>query len=412
MYVSPYFTQSTPELRSYTHTIRASYCTVSILRCLLRGVAAQEGLTSPPRWVPRAGSHSSQYGCKMDAAVSTVSSDDELENELFASMDHAATHPEAITADEEVAHALQEEEYRRELHPPGSSVDRRFPSKSSNDRCFLSMLPDELIRRCFAFVTVATLIATVRLTNKRFMALAISDVHERTQASLYESLVAGFDSDANAGASAAGDISGESAMSAKACVTHEAGMSLDGSSETCSSTSAASSSGPSTISVSPDADRRFAERLGAPPRLDRVQKGHLLFISFQLEAELCATPELGVFSRRVRSLCFNLRDRNNPELRQRVASGALSPAELVRMSSREMASTLQKRQRSEWHARSLACAIKADTRRAVGHATDLYRCDSCGGRSTQVHRVIRPGRAVDRARTYATCSECNARWEV
>ena len=65
--------------------------------------------------------------------------------------------------------------------------------------------------------------------------------------------------------------------------------------------------------------------------------------------------------------------------------------------------TLQK-QRSEWHRKSLACAIKPE--RVHGFATDLYRCDVCGSREARVHRVIRPGRQIDRARTYATCTSC------
>ena len=42
-----------------------------------------------------------------------------------------------------------------------------------------------------------------------------------------------------------------------------------------------------------------------------------------------------------------------------------------------------------------------------------YRCDNCGGRSTRVHRSIRAGRThVDRATTWATCTNCRHRWEV
>ena len=96
----------------------------------------------------------------------------------------------------------------------------------------------------------------------------------------------------------------------------------------------------------------------------------------------------------------------------RLLCGDLAPTELVAMSASEMASTAQKAQKAAWHARSMACAIKQDPRGVVGYLTDLYRCDSCDSTKTRVHRVIRPGRAIDRARTYATCAECNARWEI
>ena len=78
-------------------------------------------------------------------------------------------------------------------------------------------------------------------------------------------------------------------------------------------------------------------------------------------------------------------------------------------SSTPLALALQ-RQRSEWHKKNLHGSIRPE--RVHGFATDLYRCDGCGCKQTRVHRVIRPGRAIDRARTYATCCECNARWEV
>ena len=117
------------------------------------------------------------------------------------------------------------------------------------------------------------------------------------------------------------------------------------------------------------------------------------------------------FSKKCRQLCFNLKDKKNPELRHKLLSGDLQPAALAQLSGKELASSSLQQQRSEWHQKRLRCAIKPE--REVGFATDLYRCDNCGCASTRVHRVIRAGRmAVDRARTYATCVECKSRWEV
>ena len=125
------------------------------------------------------------------------------------------------------------------------------------------------------------------------------------------------------------------------------------------------------------------------------------------EASKCFARAL---ASKCRSICFNLSDAKNPGLRHRLARGELQPEALVRMSSQEMASLSLQRERSEWHRRSLCRAIKPE--RVHGFATDLYRCDGCGCAQTLVHRVIRPGRQIARTRTYATCVECKARWEV
>ena len=85
---------------------------------------------------------------------------------------------------------------------------------------------------------------------------------------------------------------------------------------------------------------------------------------------------------------------------------------LVRLDGKQMASGLLQQQRTEWHRKRLKAAIKPKPE--IGFmCTGIYRCDSCEGATVRVHRVIRAGRqAVDRARAYATCVDCAARWEV
>ncbi|CAI9775687.1 unnamed protein product [Fraxinus pennsylvanica] len=81
---------------------------------------------------------------------------------------------------------------------------------------------------------------------------------------------------------------------------------------------------------------------------DRGELGSLtpINLAFKIEAELFKVFG-GVnkkYKEKGRSLLFNLKDRNNPELRERVVSGEISPERLCSMSAEELAS----KELSEW----------------------------------------------------------------
>ena len=288
-----------------------------------------------------------------DTLCDALDSDDEFEAALFSQMDaadgesSAMNHKLTSSQDEEIAFALQTEEFNRQS-------PKRMVMSTPGGPCLLLLLPDELLRRCFRFVTVASLLTSVRLVNKRCAVTATSVVRERTCTSIFDALVAGFE----------------------------------------------------TTPVEQPAEVQSPRLLV----LSRAVEASLVTFLGSLAAGRGGANLHRTLASKCRSLCFNLSDRKNPELRLRLLRGTLEPSLLVRMSAQEMASAGLQQQRSEWHRKSLACAIKPD--RQMGFATDLYRCDGCGSQSSRIHRVIRPGRAVDRARTYATCTRCHARWEV
>ena len=74
-----------------------------------------------------------------------------------------------------------------------------------------------------------------------------------------------------------------------------------------------------------------------------------------------------------------------------------------------------------FHGKSLEGAVRSDAR-VLGHLTDLYLCDKCGFKSSvgDTSRMSGPARrrswtisvVVDRVKSYATCCECIARWEI
>ena len=155
------------------------------------------------------------------------------------------------------------------------------------------------------------------------------------------------------------------------------------------------------------------------PRREKLPaQQRLLALSAEVQVELTSlaaskevpSERVRTLTSKTRSICFNLSDAKNPELRSRLLVGDLSPSALVRLSSQEMASGSLRAQRVEWKANRLKCAIRPE--RHLGFQTDVYKCEGCGSRTTRVHRTIRAGQQqVDRNRTYVTCVDCGRRWE-
>ena len=108
-----------------------------------------------------------------------------------------------------------------------------------------------------------------------------------------------------------------------------------------------------------------------------------------------------------RSICFNLSDSKNPELRSRLLSGELSPAALVRLSSQEMASGSLRAQRHQWHAKRLKCAIRCAA--AVSEPTrgpPLVAPPLCRSRWSTVRLVVCSPFAAGRSAASATGAIC------
>lgn len=173
------------------------------------------------------------------------------------------------------------------------------------------------------------------------------------------------------------------------------------------STAAASSS--SAAATTPPLPRR--EQLPARQRLLELSaEVEIELTSLAASREVAASARVRALTSKTRSICFNLSDAKNPELRSRLLDGELSAGALVRLNTQQMASGSLRAQRDEWKANRLKCAIRPE--RHLGFQTNLYKCEGCGSRSTRVHRTVRAGQQqVDRARTYVTCTECSRRWE-
>ena len=156
-----------------------------------------------------------------------------------------------------------------------------------------------------------------------------------------------------------------------------------------------------------------SDGLGPQPRLGAM--------AAELEAALRALRPVArrKWASKYRQLTFTIRDPNNPEVRARLLAGELSApdlcAQLVSGGSRELACSALQKQRDEWRRKHAIRRqrVRPDWRDQFTTVSGLHRCENCEGTVTRVHRTLRAGRmAVDRARTYATCVNCDERWEI
>ena len=264
--------------------------------------------------------------------------------------------------------------------------------------CHFCNLPEELQRRCLKHVSIANLITGMRPVSKHASAIAVSEVHERLRGLLFDALITGFQT----------ELVGQEAKDPGSSSTP---ILVPPSASTSSSADSSAQPAPGNAEPSPMQPVLIAKRESLPPRLRLLALAEALEASLSsLAASTAESDRVRTVMSKARSLCFNLSDRSNPELRARVLAGELEPAALVRLSAQEMASGPLRAQRDEWHAKRIKRCVRPE--RVLGYQTSLYRCERCWSRTTRVHRTVRAGQCqVDRARTYVTCVQCNARWE-
>ncbi|CAN8287262.1 unnamed protein product [Cochlearia groenlandica] len=108
-----------------------------------------------------------------------------------------------------------------------------------------------------------------------------------------------------------------------------------------------------------------------------------------------------------RSIMFNLRDSNNPDLRRRVLSGEVSPERLLTLSVEEMASDKRKQENNQIKEKFLFDCERGHAPKA---STDQFRCGRCGQRKCTYYQM-QTRSADEPMTTYVTCVNCNNRWK-
>ncbi|KAJ7658756.1 transcription elongation factor [Mycena polygramma] len=113
------------------------------------------------------------------------------------------------------------------------------------------------------------------------------------------------------------------------------------------------------------------------------------------------------YSDKIRFLLFNLKDKNNPRLREAVRGGEISVGEFVKMTSHEMASEEQKNTDDAIKEQNLRDLLGPEQHKA--EETDAFQCPQCEERKTYYAQL--QTRSADEPTTiFVTCVHCNHRW--
>jgi len=113
------------------------------------------------------------------------------------------------------------------------------------------------------------------------------------------------------------------------------------------------------------------------------------------------------YKNQIRSRVFNLRDKKNPELRENVLCGVISPEKFAVMTSEEMASDHVKQQRKTFVEEGIKAshlAVKEGTK------TDLLKCGKCKKRNC-TYNQLQTRSADEPMTTFVLCNECGHRWK-
>ncbi|EEB92868.1 hypothetical protein MPER_08559, partial [Moniliophthora perniciosa FA553] len=110
---------------------------------------------------------------------------------------------------------------------------------------------------------------------------------------------------------------------------------------------------------------------------------------------------------RIRSLFVNLKDKNNPGLRESVVSGLIAADKLAKMSSAEMASEERQAADQKIKQENFFASLGAEEQQAE---TDAFQCGRCKQRKCR-YRQAQTRSADEPMTTFVTCTNCGNRWK-
>ncbi|KAK2459419.1 hypothetical protein APHAL10511_008558 [Amanita phalloides] len=113
------------------------------------------------------------------------------------------------------------------------------------------------------------------------------------------------------------------------------------------------------------------------------------------------------YKAKLRSLFVNLRDKNNPGLRESIVSGDLPAEKVPTMSSEEMASEERKAADSKIKEANFFKSLGAEEQQAE---TDAFQCSRCKQRKCR-YRQAQTRSADEPMTTFVTCTVCGNRWK-
>ncbi|KAI7834630.1 transcription factor S-II, central domain-containing protein [Kickxella alabastrina] len=125
-----------------------------------------------------------------------------------------------------------------------------------------------------------------------------------------------------------------------------------------------------------------------------------------VEFEKAESSITTTYKSKIRSLCLNLRDKKNPDLRNSVVLGIITPKHLCNMTSEEMAPKELQMAIDKMNQENLA-----DARAPIAEVseTDMFRCGRCGNRRCTYYQM-QTRSADEPMTTFVTCVVCTNRW--
>ncbi|KAI5967046.1 tfs1 [Candida theae] len=137
---------------------------------------------------------------------------------------------------------------------------------------------------------------------------------------------------------------------------------------------------------------------------------HIITIASEIESEVFKSEYSKVndsYRNRLRSFTMNLRNKKNPELRERVLSKQISAAQFIKMTPNEMAPESLKKEIEKLHKQNLFDAQGATEKRAV---TDRFTCGKCKHKKVSYYQM-QTRSADEPLTTFCTCENCGNRWK-
>ncbi|KAG6833338.1 hypothetical protein H0H87_008514 [Tephrocybe sp. NHM501043] len=113
------------------------------------------------------------------------------------------------------------------------------------------------------------------------------------------------------------------------------------------------------------------------------------------------------YKNKMRTLFVNLKDKNNPGLRESVVSGELSVEKLSKMTSQDMASEERKAADQKIQAENFHKSLAAGEQQAE---TEAFQCGRCKQRKCH-YRQAQTRSADEPMTTFVTCTNCGNRWK-
>lgn len=136
----------------------------------------------------------------------------------------------------------------------------------------------------------------------------------------------------------------------------------------------------------------------------------ILQVATKIETEVYKAEYSAVtdsYRNKLRTFTMNLRNKKNPELRDRLLTGAIAPGAFIKMTPGEMAPESLKKEIEKLQKQNLFDAQGATEKRAV---TDRFTCGKCKHKKVSYYQM-QTRSADEPLTTFCTCENCGNRWK-